>query len=410
MRGQGSTNDPCSGFVRGCSALFLRRRGTIVLRGRRERAKRATRQRWRCRASIAWHVGVGLPQPLSPSDAPDSANIPLQDSGSVADAARETGRLGNDLLLGALLADRYLRGRRPPQPNSPAGLPVRRPAGGPGGPHLLELLAPGATAAVADPLPSTRRLSARTGRGRRRCDDCSWRTAMRRRSGAPLKLARSTPRACLLGGSPRCGLTRPTRDLCFSTPPGARHRPRRSRRRRLLGRARGTAPAGSWPVRYLDASRRTGRRHILRTDRPRAWARGRLPAERNNRQRRCRRVVARAGRRAFARSGGRGPLAEAELRALWAVLRGMASSIAHWPWSRARSASVSSRRDRTARRGAARGRALTRLRPAGVSWSTRRWSMRWCATNRFSIRRGFAFRRTRSYAVMHRAGGGRRAS
>jgi peptidoglycan lytic transglycosylase len=35
----------------------------------------------------------------------------MQDNGSVADAARETDRLSSDLLLGPILADRYLRGR-----------------------------------------------------------------------------------------------------------------------------------------------------------------------------------------------------------------------------------------------------------------------------------------------------------
>ena len=102
--------------------------------------------------------GVGLPQPLSPSEAVQVRRIfYLQDSGSVAEAARETGRLGNDLLLGAILADRYLRSvastadlagwlaRFGDQPEAPA---IRT---------LLELVAPGTTAAVADPLPTPQR-------------------------------------------------------------------------------------------------------------------------------------------------------------------------------------------------------------------------------------------------------------
>jgi soluble lytic murein transglycosylase len=63
-------------------------------------------------------AGVGLPQPLSPSQAALIRRIfSLQDAGSVADAARETGRLENDLLLGTILADRYLHS--PYRPASP---------------------------------------------------------------------------------------------------------------------------------------------------------------------------------------------------------------------------------------------------------------------------------------------------
>jgi soluble lytic murein transglycosylase len=69
------------------------------------------------RIALRGTAGVGLPQPLSPSDAALIRRIfSLQDSGSVADAARETGRLGNDLLLGTILADRYLRGTYRPAP------------------------------------------------------------------------------------------------------------------------------------------------------------------------------------------------------------------------------------------------------------------------------------------------------
>lgn len=55
--------------------------------------------------------GIGLPQPLSPSEAARTRRIfSLQDSGAIADSARETDRLENPLLLGTILADRYLRG------------------------------------------------------------------------------------------------------------------------------------------------------------------------------------------------------------------------------------------------------------------------------------------------------------
>jgi hypothetical protein len=56
-------------------------------------------------------VGVGLPQPLSPSEATRTRRIfSLQDSGSLAEAVRETDRLEDPLLLGTILADRYLHG------------------------------------------------------------------------------------------------------------------------------------------------------------------------------------------------------------------------------------------------------------------------------------------------------------
>ncbi len=55
--------------------------------------------------------GVALPQPLAPSEAARVRRIfALQASGNVAEAARESERLENPLLLGAILADRYLGG------------------------------------------------------------------------------------------------------------------------------------------------------------------------------------------------------------------------------------------------------------------------------------------------------------
>src|SRR5579883_1736107 len=54
--------------------------------------------------------GVSLPQPLPPSEAALIRRIfSLQDSGALGDAQKDTARLQDDLLLGAVLADRYLR-------------------------------------------------------------------------------------------------------------------------------------------------------------------------------------------------------------------------------------------------------------------------------------------------------------
>ena len=110
------------------------------------------------RIGLRGAAGVGLPQPLSPSEAVQVRRIfSLQGGGSVAEAARETGRLQNDLLLGAILADRYLRGgasaaeladwlaRFGDQPEAPV---IR---------GLLERMAPAAMAATADPLLTTQR-------------------------------------------------------------------------------------------------------------------------------------------------------------------------------------------------------------------------------------------------------------
>ena len=109
------------------------------------------------RVGLRGAAGVGLPQPLSPSEAAQVRRIfSLQGAGSVAEAARETERLQNDLLLGAILADRYLRSqptaaelaawltRFGDQPEAPA---IR---------GLLERLAPGATASPAPDSPPSR--------------------------------------------------------------------------------------------------------------------------------------------------------------------------------------------------------------------------------------------------------------
>jgi soluble lytic murein transglycosylase len=68
------------------------------------------------RIGLPGAASVGLPQPLSLADAAQIRRIfALQASGSVAEAAHETERLQNDLLLGAILADRYLRYRASPE-------------------------------------------------------------------------------------------------------------------------------------------------------------------------------------------------------------------------------------------------------------------------------------------------------
>src|SRR5690242_1454122 len=68
------------------------------------------------RIGLPGAASVGLPQPLSLGDAAQIRRIfALQASGSVAEAAHETERLQNDLLLGAILADRYLRYRASPE-------------------------------------------------------------------------------------------------------------------------------------------------------------------------------------------------------------------------------------------------------------------------------------------------------
>ncbi len=118
------------------------------------------------RVGLRGAAGVGLPQPLSPSEAAQMRRIfSLQGAGSVSEAARETDRLQNDLLLGPILADRYLRGR-PTPPELTAWL-VRfgDEAEAPTVRGLLERLAP--TSQAADPLPSSPRAASRAMSGPR---------------------------------------------------------------------------------------------------------------------------------------------------------------------------------------------------------------------------------------------------
>ena len=68
------------------------------------------------RIGLPGAASVGFPQPLSLADAAQVRRIfALQANGSVAEAGRDTEHLQNDLLLGAILADRYLRYRTSPE-------------------------------------------------------------------------------------------------------------------------------------------------------------------------------------------------------------------------------------------------------------------------------------------------------
>jgi soluble lytic murein transglycosylase len=109
------------------------------------------------RVALRGAEGVGVPQPLSPSEASQVRRIfSLQGSGALAEAARETERLKNDLLLGAILADRYLRGR--PTPTELAAWLARfgDQSEAPAIRGLLERLAPGAGAAAETPIAGDR--------------------------------------------------------------------------------------------------------------------------------------------------------------------------------------------------------------------------------------------------------------
>ena len=110
------------------------------------------------RVGLPGTPGIGVPQPLAPSEAALIRRIfSLQGNGSMAEATRETARLQNDLLLGAILADRYLRER--PTPNELTAW-LARFGDEPEAPAihaLLERLAPGATAPpTLDPPPAAR--------------------------------------------------------------------------------------------------------------------------------------------------------------------------------------------------------------------------------------------------------------
>ena len=143
------------------------------------------------------------PREFSPSRAP----VPM------AEAARETERLQNDLLLGAILADRYLRGRSRPRRSLRAWLTrFGDQAEAPAIRGLLERLAPAAAATRRQPIcrrraaaavrsavqPATAvRAEPRCRSGRRRPD--ARRPTPRRSSSAawrPCGLARAMPPRC----------------------------------------------------------------------------------------------------------------------------------------------------------------------------------------------------------------------
>ena len=220
------TTDPCSGDLCGDARRCSCSDGRLFCCASAENGRNGRPDvRWRCRGSgLRGASGVGLPQPLSPSEAVQVRRIfLLQDSGSVADAARETGRLGNDLLLGAILADRYLRSvvstaelagwlaRFGDQPEAPA---IRDPAGACGAGHdgggrrsAADAAAWGATGGgLASPAV----------RAESRC-----------RGNGRFPDPQQMPMGCLSVGWPRCGLASPTLRPGCSTPHIARRRHRR---------------------------------------------------------------------------------------------------------------------------------------------------------------------------------------
>jgi soluble lytic murein transglycosylase len=111
------------------------------------------------RVGLRGAAGVALPQPLSPSEAAQVRRIfSLQGNNSVAEAARETERLQNDLLLGPILADRYLRGRPTAAELGAWLIRFGDQSEAPTIRGLLERLAPTAAATpTADPPPSPHR-------------------------------------------------------------------------------------------------------------------------------------------------------------------------------------------------------------------------------------------------------------
>jgi soluble lytic murein transglycosylase len=112
------------------------------------------------RIAVRGAAGVALPQPLPPSEAARIRRIfSLQGNGAVADAVRETERLGDGLLLGTILADRYTRGVYRPTPQDLSAW-LTRFGDQPEAPSvraLLERLAPGATTPTVQSVASTDR-------------------------------------------------------------------------------------------------------------------------------------------------------------------------------------------------------------------------------------------------------------
>lgn len=104
--------------------------------------------------------GVGFPQPLAPSEAALIRRIfTLQDSGSMAEAERETAKLPDNALLGPILADRYLHAGYRPAPAELSAWLARfgdQPEAG-AIRDLLERVAPATVRPAADALPAARR-------------------------------------------------------------------------------------------------------------------------------------------------------------------------------------------------------------------------------------------------------------
>jgi soluble lytic murein transglycosylase-like protein len=118
------------------------------------------------RVGVPGQGGVALPQPLSPSEATQIRRVfSLQGEGSFARAARETDRLQNDLLLGTILADRYLRDGPSPAELSAWLTRFGDQAEAPAIRALLERLAPGTASQTPDPAPPTAAGNARRGPG-----------------------------------------------------------------------------------------------------------------------------------------------------------------------------------------------------------------------------------------------------
>jgi soluble lytic murein transglycosylase-like protein len=107
------------------------------------------------RVGVPGSGGVALPQVLAPSEAAQIRRIfSLQGEGSFARASRETEHLQNDLLLGSILADRYLRDQPSPGDLSAWLTRFGDQAEAPAIRTLLERLAPGTASQVSDPAPS----------------------------------------------------------------------------------------------------------------------------------------------------------------------------------------------------------------------------------------------------------------
>ncbi len=119
------------------------------------------------RVGLRGAAGVALPQPLPPSEAALVRRIfSLQAAGSLAEAQRDTLNLQNDLLLGTILADRFLRGSYRPAPTELTAWLTHygdQPEAG-GIRELLERLSPVAAAPATGTPPTGRRLA----RGTRR--------------------------------------------------------------------------------------------------------------------------------------------------------------------------------------------------------------------------------------------------